>query len=97
MSWADAVLLFAMIWFVVLLVALALPFQTQGEKGDVVAGTPASAPARFNMRRRLLFTTVAALALFAVIYAMVDFNLIRPPGLGDVPTVPPLTDGGRHG
>ena len=39
-----AIVLFAIIWFVSLLVALPIGVRTQDEAGDVAPGTPSSAP-----------------------------------------------------
>ena len=40
MTVISALVLFAMIWFVALLVALPIGLTTQGEAGEVVPGTP---------------------------------------------------------
>ena len=44
MTITGAVVLFAVIWFVSLLVALPIGIRTQGEAGNVAPGTPSSAP-----------------------------------------------------
>ena len=44
MTITAAFVLFAVIWFIALLVALPIGLTTQGEAGEVVPGTPASAP-----------------------------------------------------
>ena len=44
MNVVSALVLFAVIWFVTLLVALPIGLTTQEEAGEVVPGTPASAP-----------------------------------------------------
>ncbi len=80
MGIANALFLFVMIWFLVFMVALAMPFQTQGEAGKVVPGTPASAPARINFRRRVRFTTVVALLLCVAIWGAIQAGLIPLPG-----------------
>lgn len=89
MTIANGILLFTMIWFLVFMVALAMPFRTQGEAGDVVPGTPASAPARVNLWRRARFTTVVAAVLFGCTWGVLELNLIHPPTLADVPLGPP--------
>ena len=65
MSISAAVVLFAMVWFLVLFVVLPLRITTQGEDGKVVPGTPSSAPSGFVMRRKLRQTTVVAVILWA--------------------------------
>jgi len=67
MSITSAIVLFAMIWFLVLFIVLPLNLRTQGDEGEVVPGTPQSAPADFNPRRTALITTLWAFGLWAVI------------------------------
>jgi predicted secreted protein len=88
MSVANAILLFTMIWFLVFFVALAMPFRTQGEAGDVVPGTPSSAPAKVNLGRRARFTTAVAVVLFGCAWAVIELGLIHGPSLEDVPMGP---------
>ena len=45
MSTSLAVALYIVIWWLTLFVVLPFGVRTQGEAGDVVEGTPASAPA----------------------------------------------------
>lgn len=62
----SAFVLYAMIWFLTLFVVLPLRLKTQGEAGSVVPGTPSSAPADAQMKRRLIITTVAATAIWGL-------------------------------
>jgi predicted secreted protein len=91
MSVANAILLFSVIWFLVFFVALAMPFRTQGEAGDVVPGTPSSAPAKVNLGRRARFTTAVAAVLFVCVWAVLELGLIHGPSLEDVPMGPAPT------
>ncbi len=97
MTIANGLLLFVMIWFLVFMLALAMPFQTQGEKGEVVPGTPASAPAKVNLMRRARFTTALSLVFFLIAWGVIWSGLIKPPGLNDLPMPPSLQDGGTNG
>ena len=54
----GAIVLFAIIWFVALLVALPIGVRTQGEAGDVVPGTPSSAPVDAMIGRKMIWVTV---------------------------------------
>ncbi len=69
MTITSAIVLFAMIWFLTLFVVLPIGLRTQGEEGDVVPGTPSSAPAGFVMRRKFIWVTVIAVALWLPICA----------------------------
>lgn len=92
MSIADGLFLFIMIWFLVFIVALAIPFKTQGDSGDVVPGTPTSAPAKVNLGRRARFTTAVTIVIFLCAWAVIELDLIHGPTMGDVPVSAPVTD-----
>jgi len=76
MSPFSALVLFAVIWFLTLFVVLPLRLTTQGEAGDVVRGTPQSAPANPQIRKRMLITTGVALVIWAAIVAIILSEVI---------------------
>ena len=63
----SAIVLFAVVWAMVFFVVLPLRLQTQGEAGEVVPGTHASAPADAQIGRKAKITTLWALPIWAVI------------------------------
>ena len=67
MGIVSAIVLFAVIWFMVLFIVLPLNLKTQGEDGEVVPGTHASAPADPGLRRKAWITTIWAAGLWVVI------------------------------
>jgi predicted secreted protein len=69
MNVVSALVLFAVIWFVVLLVALPIGLTTQQEAGKVVPGTPASAPVDAMIRKKMLWVTLATLVLWVALCA----------------------------
>jgi predicted secreted protein len=71
MTITAALVLYAVLWFLVLFVALPIRVRTQAEDGAVVPGTPASAPADPMLRRKFLWVTVAATALWAAVCAVI--------------------------
>jgi predicted secreted protein len=71
MTVISALVLFVIIWFVALLVALPIGLTTQGEAGEVVPGTPASAPVDAMLRRKVLWVTVATLLIWAGVCAFI--------------------------
>ena len=71
MTVTSAFVLFAMIWFVALLVALPIGVTTQGESGDVVPGTPSSAPVDAMIRRKMIWVTLVTLALWLPLCALI--------------------------
>ena len=67
MSITSAIVLYAVIWFMVLFVVLPLRLVTQGDAGDVVPGTHASAPADPQLKRKAWLTTLWSAVLWVVI------------------------------
>ena len=72
MSIVSAIVLFAVIWFMVLFVVLPIRLETQGDVGESVPGTHAGSPASsFSMKRKAWLTTIWAAVLWAVISAVI--------------------------
>lgn len=71
MTITSALVLFSTIWFVVLLVALPIGIRTQGEAGEVVPGTPSSAPVDPMIGRKLVWVTVVTVALWLPLCAFI--------------------------
>ena len=71
MTVVSSLVLFVMIWFVALLVALPIGVTTQDEAGDVVPGTPGSAPVDAMIRRKVIWVTIATFALWLPLCAFI--------------------------
>lgn len=67
MSVTAAVVLFAMIWFLVFFCVLPLRYRSQAEAGEVVQGTPRSAPAMPMVARKARITTAVTFGIWAVV------------------------------
>ena len=67
----SAIVLFAVIWWMVFFIVLPLRLTTQGEDGSVVPGTHASAPADFRLKQKIKLTTLWALPVWAVIAGVI--------------------------
>lgn len=88
MTIPAALVLYATIWFLCLFVALPIRVRTQGEAGDVVPGTPESAPADPMIRTKMIWTTVVATVIWAAVAGVIlfgglsvqDLDLWRRPG-----------------
>ena len=63
----SALVLFAVIWFMVFFIVLPLRLKTQGDAGEVVPGSHASAPSEHNLKRKAWITTGIAVVLWIVI------------------------------
>jgi predicted secreted protein len=71
MTITGAFVLFAVIWFVSLLVALPIGIRTQEEHGEIVPGTPSSAPHEPRVGRKMLWVTVVTIALWLPLCALI--------------------------
>ena len=71
MTITGALVLYAVIWFLALFVALPIGERSQHEDGNVVPGTPASAPINPNMRTKLKWVTAITTVLWAALVAVI--------------------------
>jgi predicted secreted protein len=70
MRTSIAVATFFCLWFITLFTVLPFFAKTQGEAGDVVPGTPESAPHRISPLRVFVVNTVVTCVVFAIVYAV---------------------------
>lgn len=76
MSFAFGAAIYLMIWFTTLFAVLPFGVRTQGEDGDVVEGTPESAPVAPRLLRTALINTVVASIAFAFVYYALENDLM---------------------
>lgn len=76
MGITSALVLFAVIWFMVFFVVLPLRNVSQGDTGEILPGTHASAPADPQLRRKVRLTTIWAFGLWVVIAGTILSGLI---------------------
>ncbi|MEQ1711248.1 MAG: DUF1467 family protein [Hyphomicrobium sp.] len=76
MSVSLGIALYFIIWWMVLFAVLPFGLRTQGEAGEVVPGTPDSAPARVRMLRVFLINSLVAAVVFAIVWAAITFKWI---------------------
>lgn len=67
MGITSAIVLFAVIWFLVLFIVLPLRLKTQGDLGKVDRGTHAGSPENPQMKKRFMVTTVVAVIVWLVV------------------------------
>lgn len=94
MSISAALVLFAVIWFMTLFVVLPMRRRTQGEDGEIVPGTHASAPVNFNPGRTAKIVTVVAFAVWCVIAGIIHFEVITVSDLEGLNRLTILKPGG---
>lgn len=81
MSWTLGIALYFVVWWIVLFAVLPFGVRTQAESGDVVPGTPASAPQSFSPLRVVMINTVVATIVFGLIWVVIEVDLF---GIGDM-------------
>lgn len=86
MTITSAIVLFAVIWAVVFFMVLPFGQVSQQEAGDVVPGTPASAPTDAQILRKALITTAITVVVFAALLAVILLRLFT---IDDIPFLTP--------
>lgn len=71
MNLTGGIVLFAVIWFLAFFVALQIRPKSQADAGEIVPGTPASAPAEVQLKRKIVATTMIAVILWSVIASVI--------------------------
>ena len=68
--------LYIFIWWTSLFAVLPFGVRTQQEEGNVVPGTPESAPAKPRLLRVVLINTVISTIIFVIVYLIIKYRLI---------------------
>ncbi|MEM7213142.1 MAG: DUF1467 family protein [Pseudomonadota bacterium] len=76
MTITSAIVLFAVIWAVVFFLVLPWGQVSQYEAGDVVPGTPASAPSDAMIRKKLIVTTLISIVAYAIVFCIIYFRVL---------------------
>ncbi|WP_375260923.1 DUF1467 family protein [Palleronia sp.] len=67
----SAIVLYAVVWFMVFFVILPIGLRTQGDEGEVLQGTHAGSPAHFPLKRKLIQTTIWGTLIWALIAGVI--------------------------
>lgn len=78
MSLTFAIAIFFIIWWLSLFAVLPFGLRTQDEAGEVVPGTPESAPARPRLLRIFAINTIVASIVFAIFWLGVTHGWLDP-------------------
>ncbi len=70
--------IYIFIWWTSLFAVLPFGVRTQHEEGNVVPGTPESAPAKPRLLRVVIINTIVATIVFTIVYLVMKFRLITP-------------------
>ncbi len=76
MGVVSGIVLYAIVWFMTLLISLQIGVTSQDDVGERVAGTHGSAPADAQLKRRIVWTTIASAGIWLVIAAIIIFDVI---------------------
>lgn len=76
MTITAALVLFAVIWFMVFFIVLPIRFTSQADTGEVVPGTPKSAPADYLVAKKARITTLIAFVIWAVLAGIITSGVI---------------------
>lgn len=76
MTIGAALVLFAVVWFMVLFVILPLRLTSQEESGTVVPGTPPSAPTDPKLGKKALWTTAVTVVIWGALVAVIVSGVI---------------------
>jgi predicted secreted protein len=76
MTITAALVLFAVVWFMVFFIVLPLRFTSQSEAGEVVPGTPKSAPSDHLVGKKAKITTLVAIVVWALLAWIITSGLI---------------------
>ncbi|HEX2840175.1 DUF1467 family protein [Hyphomicrobium sp.] len=82
MSLSLGIALYIMIWWMTLFAVLPFGVKTQGEAGEIVEGTPASAPVAPRLLRTVFINTIVSALVFAFVGMALDrdwLGLYIPP------------------
>lgn len=75
-----AIAFYFVTWWLTLFIVLPFGVRTQAEEGEVVPGTPESAPAQMRVLRVVVINTVVAAVVFVALWTLLQSSWVsRPP------------------
>lgn len=76
MTITGAIVLFATTWFLLFFIVLPLRFESQADAGEVVPGTPKSAPSGHVVGRKAKITTLVTLVVWGLLVGVISSGVI---------------------
>ena len=76
MAWTTAAAIYFIIWWVVLFAVLPWGIRSQAEDGSIVPGTDPGAPAIPRLKAKLVWTTLVATVVFALVAVVYSYRLV---------------------
>lgn len=76
MGITSAIVLFAVVWFMVFFIVLPLRLTTQADVNDVVPGTPRGAPVDPQLKKRVVITSGVAVVVWLALVVTITSGVI---------------------
>ena len=76
MGITSAIVMFAVVWWMIFFIVLPLRMVSQGDAGEVVPGTHKSAPADFQIGRKAKITTIWAVGVWIVFATIIISGVV---------------------
>lgn len=83
MGIVSAIVLYAVVWFMLFLIILPIRVQTQGDLKDVVPGTHAGAPEHHHLKKKALWCTAISFLIWGAFVAIILSGVISVDNLED--------------
>ena len=76
MGIGPAFVMFAVIWFMLLLIILPMQMKSQSETGKIVKGTPLSAPDDPKLGKKVKWVTILTIPIWALVCGIIISGVI---------------------
>lgn len=76
MTISAAFVLFAVLWFLLLFIALPLKLKTQSEVGKIIEGTPLSAPDNPQVKKKMIWVSAITFILWIPICLIIMSGIV---------------------
>jgi len=86
MTITSAIVLFVVIWALAFFIVLPFGQVHQHETGEILPGSPASAPTNARILRKILTATVIAALAYAIVFPVIQFKVVT---VDDIPYLTP--------
>ncbi|MCW8841897.1 MAG: DUF1467 family protein [Rhodobacteraceae bacterium] len=93
MSITSALVLYAVLWFLTLLIVIPIRLKTQGDVGEIVEGTHAGAPAEHNLKIKALITSGIAAVIWIILFWIITQEIITVRDFDWMNRLPPVGEG----
>lgn len=79
----SAIVLYAIVWFMLFLIILPIRVQTQGDLKDIVPGTHAGAPEHHHLGKKALWCTGLSFLIWGAFVAIILSGVVSVDNLED--------------